>query len=85
MPRTVGNGQQVRNIQLHQDGTTRHIALWNANTSSPVKAGDRVTITHVSPKKDNFLKELALSTTAQTEITVSTTFEIPLLNATDTK
>lgn len=70
MARTVSNGQTVRNIKVKQDVTTRPVALWNNASTSPIKTGDTVTLTHVVPKADKFLKELALSTTAQTEIIV---------------
>ncbi|PIK45392.1 hypothetical protein BSL78_17723 [Apostichopus japonicus] len=72
VPRTIPNGQLVRNIKLKEGSIIRPVALWNKATTSPIKTGDIVTISHVSPKKDKFLKELSLSTTSRTNITIET-------------
>ncbi|PIK53281.1 hypothetical protein BSL78_09809 [Apostichopus japonicus] len=75
VPRTIPNGQLVRNIKLKEGSIIRPVALWNKATTSPIKTGDIVTFSHVSPKKDKFLKELSLSTTSRTNITIETTPE----------
>ncbi|PIK59050.1 hypothetical protein BSL78_04007 [Apostichopus japonicus] len=72
VPRTIPNGQLVRNIKLKEGSIIRPVALWNKATTSPIKTGDIVTFSHVSPKKDKFLKELSLSTTSRTNITIET-------------
>ncbi|PIK62914.1 hypothetical protein BSL78_00149 [Apostichopus japonicus] len=67
----VGKGaQEVRNILLKEDDTTHSVALWNKSSRSPMKTGDKVTITHVSPRNDKFLWKLALSSTNDTTITI---------------
>ena len=64
----------VRNIQVRDDTSTIQVALWNAAASSPVKSGDRIKITHTSPKHNKFLKTLALNTTIHSTIEVKGTF-----------
>ncbi|XP_071811052.1 uncharacterized protein [Apostichopus japonicus] len=71
--RTVASGQEVRNIKTMQDGITRPVALWNTASTSPAKSGDRVTVTYVTVKDDKYLRQLALGTSSQSTITVSTT------------
>ncbi|PIK54639.1 hypothetical protein BSL78_08457 [Apostichopus japonicus] len=64
------SAQEVRNIVLKDKDTTIPLALWNKSSKSPVKTGDRVTVTHVSHRNDKFLQKLALSSTNDTTIAI---------------
>ncbi|XP_071855162.1 uncharacterized protein [Apostichopus japonicus] len=61
--------QEVTNI-IKQDETTFPVTLWNKASHSPAKTGDKITISHVSPRNDKYLRKLALSTTTDTTVTI---------------
>ena len=71
IPKVVGTAHQiVRNIEVEDKTGSIQVALWNDITKSPVKSGDHVKITHVSPKNNKFQQRLTLTTTKDTHIDV---------------
>lgn len=68
---TAKGNVAVRNLTLKDKSGTIPVTLWRENATSPVKAGDIVKITHMSPKKDGYLKKLVVHSTHNTTIEVS--------------
>lgn len=60
----------VRNVTIRDDSGAISVALWQEHAQESLRVGDRVKITHLSPKKDGYLKRMVLSTTTNTKLQV---------------
>ena len=74
------SGSVVRNMNLEQDGNKVQLALWGKKTTSPVKIGDKVRVSHVKVIQNTYLQALSLKTTAMTEIKVCIVFRCTFSN-----
>ncbi|XP_038062404.1 uncharacterized protein LOC119732881 [Patiria miniata] len=71
LPRRVRDTQSVRNIKVKDDNGQINVALWNDKANSPVKLGDKVTVTHLNTKHSDYLKEVSASSTVKTAIEIA--------------
>ena len=60
----------VRNIVIKDSTGQMDVALWNDCSTSPVKSGSFIRITHTKCAHNNFVKKLALGTIKDSSIEV---------------